>query len=413
MNAASKRVFRTYIILTLLYTLSSSFIWGVNTLFLLDAGLTNTQAFAANAFFTLGQVIFEVPTGVVADVKGRKTSFLIGAATLLLSTLLYLVLWNSGASFLTWAVASILIGLGFTFFSGATEAWLVDAMNFTKYKGDMESVFAKGQITGGVSMLLGSVAGGYIAQATNLGMPYIIRCVLLGLTFIVALLLMKDLGFTPDKGKSLKQQVSSTWHNSLEHGFKKPSIRWMMLSSPFLFGGGIYAFYAMQPYLLELYGDPEAYGIAGLAAAIVAGAQIAGGILVPLIRKQFSKRTSIILMSAILSIVTVFVMGATSSFTIAVIMLVIWGLSFSASAPVRQAYMNEQIPSKQRATVLSFDSLISSSGMAASQPLLGRAADVWSYSASYLIASAIQVVALPFILLARGTKPKADTIKKQ
>ena len=58
------RVERTYLALTLFTTLAASFIWGINTLFLLDAGLNNAEAFAANAFFTVGQVIFEVPTGV-------------------------------------------------------------------------------------------------------------------------------------------------------------------------------------------------------------------------------------------------------------------------------------------------------------------------------------------------------------
>ncbi|HMI90331.1 MAG TPA: hypothetical protein VK509_03155, partial [Polyangiales bacterium] len=62
MSDQAKRVQRIYLLLTLLSTLAASFIWGINTLFLLDAGLDNTQAFAANAFFTVGQVIFEVPT---------------------------------------------------------------------------------------------------------------------------------------------------------------------------------------------------------------------------------------------------------------------------------------------------------------------------------------------------------------
>ena len=57
-------------------TLATSLIWGVNTLFLLDAGLNNTEAFAANAFFSIGMVIFEVPTGVVADVYSRRLSIL-------------------------------------------------------------------------------------------------------------------------------------------------------------------------------------------------------------------------------------------------------------------------------------------------------------------------------------------------
>src|ERR687894_64613 len=125
MTDAARRVQRTYLLLTLLSTLSASFIWGINTLFLLDAGLNNAEAFAANAFFTAGMVIFEIPTGVVADTRGRRTSYLLGAATLLLSTLLYLWMWQIHAPLLGWAIASVLLGLGFTFFSGATQAWLV------------------------------------------------------------------------------------------------------------------------------------------------------------------------------------------------------------------------------------------------------------------------------------------------
>src|SRR5918995_6632148 len=133
MPSAAQTVQRTYLVLTLLTTLAASFIWGINTLFLLDAGLSNTEAFAANAFFTLGQVIFEIPTGVVADTRGRRFSFLLGAGTLLLATLLYLLMWQVRAPFAGWALASILLGLGFTFFSGATEAWLVDALKASGY----------------------------------------------------------------------------------------------------------------------------------------------------------------------------------------------------------------------------------------------------------------------------------------
>ena len=55
-------------------TLAASFIWGINTIFLLDAGLSNFQAFLANAFFTAGMVMFEVPTGIIADTFGRRVS---------------------------------------------------------------------------------------------------------------------------------------------------------------------------------------------------------------------------------------------------------------------------------------------------------------------------------------------------
>ena len=198
MTPAARSVQRTYLALTLLTTLAASFIWGVNTLFLLDAGLSNAEAFAANAFFAAGQVLFEIPTGVVADTRGRRFSFILGAATLLVSTLLYLYMWQTSAPFIGWALASALLGLGFTFFSGATEAWLVDALTASGFKGNLETVFGRAQIVGGGAMLTGSVLGGVVAQLTDLGMPYIIRAALLGVTVVVAFIFTRDIGFTPD-----------------------------------------------------------------------------------------------------------------------------------------------------------------------------------------------------------------------
>src|SRR5688572_889642 len=133
MNAECRKVQRIYLTLELLHTLAASFIWGINTLFLLDAGLSNTEAFAANAFFTAGLVLFEVPTGVVADTRGRRTSYLLGTLTLAVATLLYLLMWSLSAPFWAWALTSVFLGLGFTFFSGAVQAWLVDALTHSGY----------------------------------------------------------------------------------------------------------------------------------------------------------------------------------------------------------------------------------------------------------------------------------------
>src|SRR4026209_872452 len=107
---------RRYITLMLGNTLAASLIWGINTIFLLDAGLSNLEAFAANAFFTAGMMVFEIPTGIVADTWGRRVSYLLGTLTLAGATLLYYLLWVVEAPFWQWAVVSMLLGLGFTFF---------------------------------------------------------------------------------------------------------------------------------------------------------------------------------------------------------------------------------------------------------------------------------------------------------
>jgi len=165
----------------------------------------------------------------------------------------------------------------------------------------------------------------------------------------------------------------------------------------------------MQPYLLELYGDPRAYGVAGLAAALVAGAQIAGGLLVKQIRRLFFRRTLVLILGTAAGTVALAVIGLTSSFWAAVSLLVLWSITFTAIGPIRQAYLNGLIPSEQRATILSFDSLMGSAGAAVTQPVFGRVADVWSYSASYLVTAVVQLGALPLLILARRENAPSDT----
>jgi len=406
----ARAVERTYLTLTLLSTLASSFIWGINTIFLLDAGLNNAEAFAANAFFTVGMVIFEIPTGVVADTRGRQLSYVLGAGTLLFSTLLYLLMWQVHAPLWGWAIASILLGLGFTFFSGATEAWLVDALAATGFEGHLDHVFGRAQSVAGVAMLGGTVAGGLVAQVTNLGVPYIIRAAMLGVTLLVALRFMRDIGFSPARDASPMKAVRTVLRGSIDGGLRNPPVRWLMLAAPFTAGTGIYIFYAAQPYLLELYGDPNAYTIAGLAAAIFAGVQIGGGLLVPYVGRLFARRTDALLIGGVLGVALLAILGLKPGFVVALALLALWACIGAVTRPMRSAFLNGVIPSEQRATVLSFDSLMGSAGGVVAQPILGRVADVSGYAASYLVSAAVQVVALPLVFLARREKSPSDPI---
>jgi len=412
MNKKSRRIVTTYVVLSLLSTFASSFIWGINTLFLLDAGLTVTEAFTANAFFTAGQVIFEIPTGIVADTTGRRRSFLLGAATLLISTLVYYWLWRIHGPFWAWALVSIFLGLGFTFFSGATEAWLVDGLRAAGYKDALDSVFAKGSIANGVAMLTGTLAGGFVAQLTDLGVPYLMRVAALGLTFLLAFLFMHDEGFKPKAKTSLLKDMRSVFADSVTFGFKKAPVRWMMLSGVFTGGVGIYAFYAMQPHLLNLYGRSTSYAVAGISATVVAGAQIVGGFLVPYAGRVFAKRTSFFIFGTALGVVALALIGLLGNFYLVVAIFALWSVFWAANIPIRQSYINALLPSEQRATILSCDNMLASAGGVVAQPILGKTADVYGYPASYIGSAIFQFLALPFVVLARQEKADSDAFRK-
>jgi MFS family permease len=408
MIATAASVRRTYYVLGFGNTLAASLIWGVNTIFLLDAGLSNFAAFTVNAFFTAGMVLFEVPTGIVADTRGRRASYLLGTVTLAVTTVLYVVLWQVRGPFWAWAVVSVLLGLGFTFFSGATEAWLVDALSATGFDGSLDAVFARAQVFGGVGMLLGAGGGGFLAQYFGLGTPYVVRAVVLVVMFVSAAVLMRDLGFTPDRGRGLGAEIRTVVGASVQYGLRVPAVRYLMLAALFTGGVGIYVWYALQPYLLRLWGDETAYGVAGLVAALLAGAQILGGLVTPWLRRLFRRRTDLLLVTTGLTTVSVLLIGLVGNFWAVLVLVAGWGLLAAAALPVRQAYLNGMIPSRQRATILSFDSLMSSAGGVVAQPALGRSADVWGYPASYLISGALSALALPLLRLARRQRTESD-----
>ncbi|AWB96577.1 MFS transporter [Agromyces badenianii] len=407
-NPTARRVQSVYFTLLIGNTLAASFIWGVNTLFLLDAGLTNFEAFAANAFFSVGMVIFEVPTGVVADTLGRRVSYLLGTVTLAATTVLYYLLWVAHSPFWMWAIVSVLLGLGFTFFSGAVEAWLVDALTATGYTGQLERVFGRGLALSGAAMFIGSIAGGVVAQATNLGVPFLIRAGILVVMFVVAALVMHDLGFTPEDRAHPLRATKEVFSASVKYGLGRRPVRYVMFASFFTTGVGFYVFYALQPYLVELWGDTGAYSIAGLAAAILSGAQVIGGLLAPWVRRLFHKRTTTIIASLVVSSLVLVALGVNQNFWLALVLLTVWGLVDAAAGPVQQAYLNDMIPSQQRATVLSFDSLLGSTGGAVIQPVLGRSADVLGYPGSLLVSGGIQALAVPFLWLSRKQGSPAD-----
>src|SRR5204863_2127072 len=184
-----------------------------------------------NACFTLGYAVFEVPTGSVADTRGRRVSYLLGGCTLTVTTLLYWLAWRLHAGLWAWALASVVLALGFTFFSGATEAWLVDALHHSGYAAPLERVFARAQVVNGVGTLTGSLAGAFLAQVTNLGVPFLVRGGLLLMLTVVAWWLMHDVGFTPTRGGRPVQAVRDVLSASLRYGWRHRAVRWLMLGA--------------------------------------------------------------------------------------------------------------------------------------------------------------------------------------
>src|SRR2546427_1119477 len=92
-----------------------SLIWGIDTLFKLHAGLDIFQVMLTNAAFTLGNVLFEIPTGVVADTLGRRGSPLLCLVPPFATTLPYAAIRREGWGFWALMWVSGFLRLGYTF----------------------------------------------------------------------------------------------------------------------------------------------------------------------------------------------------------------------------------------------------------------------------------------------------------
>ncbi len=407
---ASRRILAGYFTLAGLYTLSAALIWGVNTLFLLGAGLSFFEVFIANAAFSAGMVVFEIPTGVVADTLGRRLSFLLSVTVLAVTTLMYVGLAEVGAGVVPFALVSVGMGLGFTFYSGAMEAWLVDALSATGYAGLLDRVFARGQQVTGAAMLVGTVGGGLLGQI-DLSLPYVVRSVLLLAVFVVAYAVMHDLGFEPRRVSrgELPGEIARNAKAGVEFGWGQPSLRLLMLASAVQMGFFAWGFYAAQPYLLELL-ESDAIWVAGLVAAGVALSMMAGNQIVAFASHYCGRRTTLLLGAAAISTCAAVVVGLANSFWVALAALLVVMASSGVTSPVRSAYLHQVVPSEQRATVVSFDSMVSSAGGIGGQLGLGALGEARSVGSAFVVGGLATTAALPLLVRLRRLGGTPDVI---
>jgi MFS family permease len=405
-----ERVIRSYLVISGLFTLSASLIWGINTLFLLDAGLTIFEVFVANAVFTAAMALFEVPTGVVADTRGRRASFLLSESTLAVGTLAYVGVAAIEGGLLLFCLAGVILGLGYTFYSGAVEAWLVDALKATGYRHELDGVFARASIVSSIAMIAGTVGGGLLGQL-DLSLPYLARTGLVLMALAVGFRTMHDIGFTPRtlRLQGIVGEMRKVGRAGISYGWQKPAVRLLVMESFLTWGFFAWAWYAWQPYFLELYGE-NAIWLSGVIAAFFALAGIAGNVLVKRLARPGRRRTTILLGAASVFTLTMVATGAIRSFWITVPVFLLGAVAGGVLQPVRQTYLHQSIPTSERATLVSFDALVGSLGSVGGQTGLGYLSQVRSIPAGFVVGGLATILAIPIFGRLRALTEPADRI---
>ncbi len=398
----------SYLAIVGLWTLAASLIWSVNTLFLIAAGLDIFEVFVANAAFTAGMVLFEIPTGVVADTAGRRHSFLLSISVLLVATVAYVWLGEIGAGVVAFSVVSLFIGLGFTFYSGAVEAGVVDALAATGHRGSLDRVFARGGYFVGTGMVVGTIVGGLLGSI-DLAIPFIARIVLLGALWLVAFFAMYDIGFQSRRvpARQIPAEMSRVALAGIQYGWNRRSARLLMTMSFFQAGVLYWAFYAWPPYVVDRLGD-DAVWVVGVITALMAVGLIAGNALVEITARFRVRRTTILISAAVAFSIAIIGVGVTRNVAIVSAALILMMAANGFADPVRRAYLNDIVPSEARATVLSFDSMAAGTGGVVYQIGLGAMARAISIPAAYVTGGLVALLAAPVAGRVRSLKEEAD-----
>lgn len=420
-------VIGAYVSSTLLFTLATSLIWATNTIFLMQVGgLGIFEVMLTNAIFLVAMAICEIPTGVIADTLGRKTSYLVGIGTILVSTLLYVATPRMGWGFTGFALASALLGLGFTFQTGAVDAWLVDALDACGYDQPKDRVFAWGQMTFGAGMLAGSLLGGLLGQI-DLTLPYIVRAGLLVAAFALVSVAFQDIGFErrPLRLETIGVETRTVFTTGVRYGWNNPVIRPLLFVS---LAGGVfymYGFYSWQPYVLQLLGKNAVWTL----GVIQAGASLAGILGNALVRPIMGtgtrrrKAAPVLAWAAFAETIVIFGFGLVgflshqpglAPFAIAVGLWLLWGVIYGVSGPIRQSYLNANIPSAQRATVLSLDAFFGDVGGGAGQPALGWISQHASIALGWAIGAVFVGLTVPlYIRSGRAAEESGGSVAPQ
>lgn len=350
-----KKIIQTYIKFAFLLSLSHAFFFATYQLFLATRGMNLFEINIINMFFMGSVFLLEVPTGAFADIFGRKKSVVLGCFTLSLSMLVYFL----GNSFLIFVAAEMIGALGLTFLSGALEAWVVDTLAYHGYDGELSHVFRREVYATQFGVIFGSLLGGYLGEH-DLALPWLASAVTTFVVGIYAFFVLQEHETKREKFKFSFAPLRKTIRDSISFGYQKKSV-WFVVLFGMLLAVSVQGMNMQWPFVFQ-----NTYGFStaslGWLFAALSGLVMLGGQLSKTFAERIRHEKNAIVLSQ--GITAFGIIGASMMFGLVptLSLFLLHEMGRGMMGPLKQAYLNHRIPSEQRATILSFDSMIGKAG---------------------------------------------------
>ncbi len=385
-----------YLILVAISAFASTLVFTANLVFQVDnAGLSPLQLVLAGTVWEATYFIFEVPTGIVADVYGRRISILTG----LVISAAGLALVGAFAQFETILAGYVVLGIGGTFVSGAQEAWVADEVGADK-AGDVflrGSQYARGAILAAIPLAAG--LGSIDIQA-----PQFAGAAVTAALAILMLLIMRETAFAPLAAEE-RQGMDAMFSTVREaRGLvKRRPVLLTVLAVAAVFGAASEGFDRLfSPHFLRDLELPALWDLQPIVwfSLISAVQTIIGIVVVQRVRQRLDTTDHDALARALqitdaLRIVGVIAFAFSASFVVG--LATFWPARTFASlhVPLYNAWINLSLESRIRATMLSVSTQCDSLGQVLGGPVVGMIANVGSVQMGLVVAGLMLAPVLP------------------
>ncbi len=394
------RIVRQYYILSCLFNAGGiSVHCAIYVTFLMRHGLNLFEVNLVNACYFTAIFLCEIPTGVFADVFGRKHSFV--AACGLMSLALFVC--GSSQTLAGFITAELICAIASTFESGAFQSWLVDSLKHHGYHGPFNRIFGREQLIRQVAGAISAIIGSYL-YAIHPTLPWYLSSGILIVTMVAAHRVMKEDYFVRTAKLSWRGGLTSmrdTAIASIRYGMSDRSVRFVLIVT------GITAFAVMgfnmywQPFFV-MRGVHErylGYIFGSIMVAIGIGSHMASW------RREKTNEKKLIVWSmacaGVLAIASTMVPGM----WLALLIFLLHEVPRGAWSPLKDSYLHARIPSSERATISSFCSMIPHICGALGLLASGLMAQSWGIETTWIIAGMILIIGA--LVVRNGRHPPA------
>ena len=359
-------------------------------------GLTLFHVQLIQSWFAFWIFILEVPTGAIADYFGRKYSLLVGAIVTVGATLLYGTIAEIGV----FLVSEFLFALGIALMSGADEALLYDSLREQGRESESTKIFGRAHSFNLLGMLVAAAFGGGLASQFGLNTPMLLTSIPFLIATIIAWTIREpQIAPTTSEQKRYLDVAKNGWHYFKSH----PALKLMALDAIGVSAAAYFVIWLYQP-LLQSLNFPIAY-FGFIHAGMIATEMVIASNFSLLERLAGSARRYLRASALITGLAFIAVASYPSALITILFVLIAGGIGLT-----RLSFMNAQIngliESDQRATVLSFVSMLRRLSYAVLNPIVGLVAT------QSLRGALLMVGILPLLVFVFSPLRKKDSLSR-